>query len=155
MAPITVPAFLVEASSYSQARRKVQSFLENTVLVKYDSITFSRDRSCSALDEPFWKMIENNLEKNQRSMAGLIQELEESGYHRLAELGDMQQGYESKLLHTLVHLLDGFIGVDSRFYNLIEDSHRISASLCQRIRQDPTAYWLLQVETKNLRDLIG
>ena len=87
-------------------------------------------------------------------MLGLIHELQESGYHTLVELAEIKQGYESKTLHTLVHLLDGFIGIDSKFYNLIENSHLISASLRREIKQTPAHYWLLQIEAVNPQALI-
>jgi hypothetical protein len=83
---------------------------------------------------------------SNRTFAGnLIVELEETGITSLKELKDLPQGYPSKVLHTLVHILDGFIGADSAFYNLLEDSHWLSAKLQETIKENPEAYWLVPV----------
>ena len=147
---IVAPAFLVEEDSYAKGCKKVIHFLDKTALVKYDRIEFNPDLSCSASDQKFWAMVDSGLEKNSKSVIGLIDELQKSGYRQLEELAGMKQGYESKILHILVHLLDGFIGVDSSFYNLIEDSHQVSDSLRRKIKQTPENYRLLQVNAENL-----
>jgi hypothetical protein len=147
---IAAPVFLVEAKDYTLGCEKVTYFLDNTAQVTYEDITNDRDLSCSASDPKFWKMVGNGLEKNSQSVIGLIRDLEESGYNQLTELAEMKQGYESKTLHILVHFLDGFIGIDSSFYNLMEDSHLLSDSLRQKIKQTPNHYWLLQINARNL-----
>lgn len=148
------PAFLVEAKTYTQGCDKIAHFLDKTLLIKYDNIEFTRDRSCSASDQEFWAMVDDGLEQNRQSVIGLIDELRENGYGQLTELAGMRQGYESKLLHILVHLLDGFIGIDSKFYNLVEDSHQVSEALRRKIEQTPDHYQLLQVEAENPRTFI-
>jgi hypothetical protein len=72
-------------------------------------------------------------------------ELQETGLGRAEDLLTLQQGYPSKLLHILTHMLDGFIGIDSVFYNLIEDSHWLSAPLRSTILHKPEHYWLVPV----------
>jgi hypothetical protein len=144
------PAFLVEVESYQKGCKKVIYFLDKTALVKYDSIEFNPDLSCSASDQKFWAMVDSGLRKNRQSVTDLIDELQKSGYSQLVDLAEMKQGYESKIMHILVHLLDGFIGIDSSFYNLIEDSHQISDSLRLKIKQSPENYWLLQINAENL-----
>jgi len=151
---LTAPAFLVEADTYSLGCNKVGRFLEETSLIQYDNIDFVRNHSCQATSQEFWTAVECGIEKNRQSVLGIIHELQESGYQTLVELAEMKQGYESKILHTLVHLLDGFIGIDSRFYNLIENSHLISTSLRREIKQTPAHYWLLQTEAENPQTLI-
>jgi len=146
---IMAPSFLVEVESYAKGCKKVIHFLDQTALVKYDSIEFNPDLSCSAVDQRFWVMVDSGLEKNRESVISLIDELQTSGYSQLLDLADMKQGYESKILHILVHFLDGFIGIDSSFYNLIEDSHQISDSLHLRIKQNPQNYWLFRIDAKN------
>lgn len=148
------PSFLVEVNNYTEGCKKVIHFLDQTALVKYESIEFKPDMSCSAADRRFWPMVESGLENNRLSVIALIKELQESGYSQLADLAEMKQGYESKILHILVHFLDGFIGIDSSFYNLIEDSHQISASLQLRIAQSPENYWLFRIDAKNLWTLL-
>lgn len=147
---IVAPAFLVEADSYKKGYKKVIRFLDKTALVKYDYIEFNPDLSYSASNQNFWRIVGNGLENNKQSVIGLINELQKNGYSQLIDLAKMKQGYESKTLHILVHLLDGFIGIDSSLYNLIEDSHQISDSLRHKIKQTPNNYWLLQVNAKNM-----
>lgn len=144
-----VPVFLVEANDYVKGRKKVMYFLETTSLVKYDNIAFSPELSCSASDQKFWKMIDSGLEKNKQTIMTLIDELQKNGYKQLTEVVDMKQGYESKTLHVLVHFLDGFIGIDSSFYNTIEDSHQVSDSLRNKISQNPGNFWLLRGNAEN------
>ncbi len=151
---IMVPAFLVEADSYAKSCKKVMYFLETTSLVKYDSVAFSPELAFSASDHAFWDALSNALEKNKQSINALIDELQGSGYRQISELAEMEQGYVSKTLHILVHFLDGFIGIDSSFYNIIEDSHQISDSLHKKIKQSPDNYWLLKGNAENLRGLL-
>jgi predicted DNA-binding ribbon-helix-helix protein len=146
---LVAPAFLVEADSYAKSCKKVMYFLETTSLVKYDSVAFSTELAFSASDHAFWDMLSNVLEKNKQSINTLIDELQRSGYRQISELAEMKQGYLSKTLHVLVHFLDGFIGVDSSFYNIIEDSHQISDSLHKKIKQSPQNYWLLKGNAEN------
>lgn len=146
---IVVPVFLVEADSYTKGCKKVTYFLETTSLIKYDSVTFSEELSCSASDPAFWDMLSSALEKNNQNINMLIDELQESGYNQISQLAEMKQGYESKTLHVLVHFLDGFIGVDSSFYNIIEDSHQISDSLHTKIKQQPENFWLIEGNAEN------
>jgi hypothetical protein len=63
------------------------------------------------------------------------------------QLLTLKQGYATKILHTLTHLLDGFIGIDSAFYNLVEDSHWVSGELAEAIRVAGAEYWLVPVRT--------
>jgi hypothetical protein len=77
----------------------------------------------------------------------LYRRLKEEGVTSLDQLPHLEQGYVTKVLHTLTHLLDGFIGIDSVFYNLLEDSHQVSGSLAADIQASPTAYWLVPIRT--------
>lgn len=140
------PIFLVEAANYDQGCERVSRFLDKTALLKYDSVEFSPECSWISSQPQFWQTLEKGIAANRASVKGLVSELKESGFHQLEDLERMKQGYESKILHILVHLLDGFIGIDTSFYNLIEDSHQISLSLSEEIKKDPHKYMLLQVE---------
>jgi hypothetical protein len=80
----------------------------------------------------------------------MLAHLKEEGVTSLDQLPELEQGYVTKILHTLTHLLDGFIGIDSVFYNLVEDSHRVSAGLSDAIRANPADYWLVPVRTGKL-----
>ena len=145
-----VPVFLVEAKDYGEGCKKVLHFLDQTSLIKYDHVTFNAETSYSALKGQFWGSVDKALNANQQSIDHLIQELQDNGYKSLRDLAAMQQGYESKMLHILTHFLDGFIGIDSSLYNLIEDSHRVSESLRQKIQNSPESYWLMQVRADKL-----
>lgn len=147
---MVAPAFLVEVDSYTKGCKRVVHFLEETALVSYDQVEFNVDLSCSALDQNFWELVDSGLDKNRQSVRGLIDELQKSGYSQLLDLTKMKQGYESKIFHILAHLLDGFVGMDSSFYNLVEDSHLISDSLHQKIKQDPGNYWTIQINAESL-----
>ena len=151
---IVVPAFLVEAESYIHGCEKVGRFLDLTPLIRYDNIDFAFGQSCSAADPNFWEMVDSACERNNRTVNELIRELQNNGFSQMTELAQIKQGYESKVLHTLVHLLDGFIGIDTSLYNLAEDSHQISDNLRQKISKQPRNYWLLQAEAENPQTLI-
>ena len=77
----------------------------------------------------------------------MLEHLREEGIDTLEQLLDLEQGYETKILHTLTHMLDGFIGIDSFFYNLIEDSHTVSRTLKNTISEFPNEHWLVPVRT--------
>ncbi len=68
------------------------------------------------------------------------------GVSLLNDLENMPQGYRTKMLHVITHLLDGFFGIDSYFYNLEEDSHQVSEELKKKMAGELTDYWLLPVE---------
>jgi hypothetical protein len=137
--------FLTQADDEAQARRKVLSFLERTELIRYEATTI-QDTAIRRGDMPdFWATVEQAMGRNKKCAADLVAELQATGINQLTELNDLPQGYASKVLHTLVHILDGFIGVDSAFYNLLEDSHWLSEPLRQAITSQPEAYWLVPV----------
>ena len=77
-------------------------------------------------------------------VVGFINELTGCGVNRLDDIKNLEQGYKSKTLHTIAHLLDGFFGIDSCFFNLIEDSHWLSAALKDKIMENPGQYWLVE-----------
>lgn len=137
--------FLTRADHDQQARRKVRHFLAHTKLVRYAAPTIEEAGLMTASHPSFWRAMEGAIAKNRECTASLIAELEETGITLLSHLNDLPQGYPSKLLHTLAHMLDGFIGVDSAFYNLVEDSHWLSPALHEAITKTPEGYWLVPV----------
>ncbi|MEJ2057239.1 MAG: hypothetical protein P8X39_05310, partial [Desulfofustis sp.] len=66
------------------------------------------------------------------------------------DLIDLNQGYQSKILHIIAHFLDGFIGIDSVFYNLIDDSHWLSDETRDKIEQQPDRFRLLSLKCYSL-----
>jgi len=89
--------------------------------------------------------METGIAANRTFCSALLKELQETGLTELEDLLAIQPGYPSKLLHILTHMLDGFIGTDSVFYNLVEDSHWLSEPLRSTIQQNPESYWLVPV----------
>jgi hypothetical protein len=80
-------------------------------------------------------------------LQGLLAEFADLGYESLTDLASVPQGYESKLLHTITHLLDGFFGLDSFFYNLVEESNWISAPFLAKIGKCKEAdFYLVHVQ---------
>lgn len=137
--------FLTQADNRQQARRNVLVFLERTELIRYEATTIQEAAIKRADMASFWSTLDQAVAQNRRIAQELIVELQETGVEQLSRLVDLPQGYPSKVLHTLVHILDGFIGVDSAFYNLLEDSHWLSAGLRQSIKERPARYWLIPV----------
>ncbi len=137
--------FLCQATNQQQANHKILHFLEHTELIRYEAITIPAGDIINAANPTFWPAVEQGIASNRKFATSLIVELEETGISTLAELKNLPQGYPSKVLHTLVHILDGFIGADSAFYNLLEDSHWLSAPLRETITKEPGAYWLVPV----------
>lgn len=88
----------------------------------------------------------DGIAANRQLVGELLGELGEGGFEKLTDLLEMRQGYESKLLHSITHLLDGFFGVDTVFYNLEEDSHGISDRLVMAIKANPAGFWLVEAE---------
>lgn len=136
--------FLTAGSSSSEAKRKALYFLGSTELVIYQTTTIYEQEITSNIHPDFWSTIETGMAANRSFCHAIFVELQESGLARLEDLLTIQQGYPSKVLHILTHMLDGFIGPDSVFYNLIEDSHWISPSLRQAIEEaHEDSYWLV------------
>ena len=137
---------LVAGQNYESCRDNVLRFFHNTVLVKYDRVTVIADESASALQDDFMVKLESWVEKNRQRVGQLLTELRQEGFGDLSNWQSMPQGYPSKTVHEIAHLLDGFFGIDSAFYNLIDDSHWVSAQLQQEIRRYPERYWLVRAD---------
>ncbi|MDH4320194.1 MAG: hypothetical protein OEV73_01715 [Desulfobulbaceae bacterium] len=150
-----MPAFnvthlmLAYGPDFDGCRRQVERFFARTILVKYDSVTVIAEKSCSATDREFWSKLATGIDENRNLAAGLLAELKEAGITELDSLTTLPQGYASKTLHTIAHLLDGFFGVDSRFYNLNDDSHWLNESQQALVKQKPEQFWLLHVEASS------
>lgn len=137
---------LAQAESLSACRDAVLRFFENTLLVRYDHIKLIDDQQLSADNSEFPATLDRAISKNHQTVKKLLKELQLSGVNAVEDLKNLPQGYPSKSLHILAHFLDGFIGIDSAFYNLIEDSHWVSEDLKQKITENPDNYFLLTLE---------
>lgn len=145
MKKISEHIIMLRATSFGEACRQARSFFEKTNLVLYDTIEIDEERSASAKDELFGDIIAQGLARNSTIMAKFVSDLKDSGVNDINDLLTLPQGFASKTLHILTHLLDGFIGIDSGFYSLVDDSHDISAKTADEILETPEAFWVLSV----------
>lgn len=136
---------LLSGESYENCARQLEKFFELTSLVRYDRIEIVRDESLCGLDGNFFQRIEQAQQKNRKIVGGLLDELKAGGLDCVDGIADIEQGYLSKTFHVLSHFLDGFIGIDSHFYNLIDDSHWLLPKTAEQIRSQPKTYWLLRI----------
>jgi len=135
---------LAAGQNFESCRDNVLRFFHNTILVKYDRVNVIADESASALQKNFMELLESEVEKNRQRVEQLLTELRQEGFGDLGKWQSMPQGYPSKTVHEIAHLLDGFFGIDSSFYNLIDDSHWVSAQLQQEIGRHRERYWLIR-----------
>jgi hypothetical protein len=135
--------FLSEGADLRACTERLFTFLENYQLVRYRSVEVVEKSCLSAADGSFSGRLDDSLEVNGQRIRSFLEELRQEGVEYLTDLESLPQGYQSKTLHTLTHLLDGFFGIDSHFYNLIEESHGVSARLKKKIKSDPDGYMLL------------
>jgi hypothetical protein len=135
---------LVKADSKEEAKTHIKSFLDKYELLYYDKIEFSE--ILRGDDIKFFDTLFSLMKINKNIIESFINDLEEEGYKTLRDLKDLPQGYLSKILHTLTHLLDGFMGIDSYFYNLIEDSHFVSKKEIYAIQREPEKYYLVKIK---------
>ncbi len=150
MAPLTSGSachqhhlFLASGTSLMQARQQVAHFMKTTQLVVYQSLIINDEKIISAKCNQFWMQLTQGIEANRRFCRALLQELQNSDVNAVQDLLLLPLGYPSKILHLLSHMLDGFFGIDSVFYNLLEDSHWLSETLRTTIHQQPDDYWLV------------
>lgn len=137
---------LIKGPDQETCRDRALNFFAKNFLVKYDTVKVVDEQSFAADNQLFWEIIAEGTKNNQQVLAKLVRELQETGFEKISDLPRMGQGYESKTLHTITHLLDGFFGIDSCFYNLEEDSHWLSEQLDATIREQPRNFRVLTVE---------
>lgn len=143
---IRVHKILCSAESFAAAESYVRGFFEKSMLIRYDTIIIEPNCSLAATDPKFWTEMEMAVGHNRTTLRKHFDELQESGCRSLADCEKLEPGYQSKLLHIIAHFLDGFIGIDSLFYCLPDDSHWLSGNMKKRILKDSTKFWLIHVE---------
>ena len=137
---------LLGGESFVHCSDQVHKFFDLTSLVIYDCIEIQEEKSTSGLSADFFHLIELAEDKNRQRVQRLINELHQAGISTTRDLINLEQGYLSKTFHILSHLLDGFIGIDSHFYNLLDDSHWLSVNTRELISHNPAHYWFLHVD---------
>lgn len=142
----TTHLLLTSGSDQADAQARVEHFFARNFLVKYDRVRVLAERTINAGEAGFWGRLAEGTAANRRLVEELVEELRAGGFETVHNLAAMRQGYQSKILHTVTHLLDGFFGVDSVFYNLAEDSHGLSDRLVATIKANPGGFWLVEAE---------
>lgn len=120
-------------------------FLDRTPLVQYDAARVITAESCSGLDSRFRPWLEEGIAENRKVLAKLLADLRAAGTRDFQDLVHLPQGFQSKIVHTIAHLLDGFFGIDSAFYSLAEDSHWLSDTTRGQVEESPEEFWLIKV----------
>ena len=139
---------LVKGTDFETSRAKVLQFFERYQLVRYSQIAVLRDASLASDYPDFDDRLQKTILKNREIVRALIDEFQGEGINTLHDLSVLPQGYKTKMLHVITHILDGFFGIDTYFYNLEEDSHWISDNLLAKIHSGPSRYWLLTIEAQ-------
>lgn len=139
--------FLVRSQSALLAARHVERYLSGNQLISYAEFFVPPEEAIGGEHEKFWDTLGMGLAANDVFARRMLAHLKEEGATTLDQLLNLKQGYATKILHTLTHLLDGFIGIDSVFYNLVEDSHWVSEELAETIRGQIQEFWLVPVRT--------
>lgn len=137
---------LLAGDSFDHCSEQVHKFFDLTSLVIYDCIETIETQSFSGLDAHFFERIAQAESRNRQTVQGLIDELVKAKITQTVDFQKIEQGYQSKTLHILSHFLDGFIGIDSYFYNLLDDSHWLPQVTANTIKKNPHHYWLLHVD---------
>jgi len=138
--------FLVRGRGAQKAVKLVKNFLEKYELIRYDFFNIEEADTLRADSEEFWEKLNFGLEKNKETLLNFLDELKNEGFSKIEDILDVPQGYLSKVFHIIAHLVDGFFGIDSTFYNLIEDSHFLSKSLEREIKENPEKFYLVKVK---------
>lgn len=124
----------------------MEEFFGNTMLVRYDRIEFEYEKSLSSRDPEFSQAVAEGIKINRSTLDRFIREFEKTGFKSIQDLHNIECGYQSKLLHIITHFLDGFIGIDSAFYNLHEDSHWVTDTVMREIREMSLPYWIIFIQ---------
>ncbi|SDO82593.1 hypothetical protein [Desulforhopalus singaporensis] len=137
---------LLTGDSFDHCSDHVHRFFDLTSLVIYDCIETSRAHSFSGLDDRFLEEIKLAEDRNRQIIDSLLREMKKGGITTIDGLGTIPQGYLSKTFHVLSHFIDGFIGIDSSFYNLIDDSHWLTQKTRTEIDKNGSMFWLVHVD---------
>lgn len=137
---------LVAGDSFAHCSQQVKKYFDLTSLVIYDCIEIPEHEATSGIDADFFKQIKSAEQHNHQIVQDLISELQNSGVQTISDVQRIEQGYISKTFHILSHFLDGFIGIDSFFYNLLDDSHWLTEATTTEINKNPAHYWLLHLD---------
>ena len=137
---------LTQGNNRSECESQVLAFFDKTSLVRYDKISINAEKVISGDHQDFTDTLDRGLEKNRKVLENLLKELRAAGFEGCQDILTLPQGYPSKVLHIIAHFLDGFVGIDTAFYNLIDDSHWVPEDTAKRIAEEPQQYWLFALD---------
>ncbi len=146
MQQISSHIILVHGHDLKASSEAVAHFFETTTLVRYDHIDIAEELVIQATQQSFFSRVDEAIARNHTIVNKLLTDLKDTGVSQVEDLASLQQGFPSKVLHILTHFLDGFIGIDSHFYNLVDDSHWLNNDLREGIGKSPEEYWLYAVK---------
>jgi len=138
-------SLLLQAGDLKAAQQRARNFFTQNQLVHYDSLLIDSSTIVNGTHQQFFVKIEAGLSGNRIAIEKLVRELRAEDAADPEAWSSLSQGYASKILHTVVHLVDGFFGVDSVLYNLVEDSNQITTQLREKILEQPDRFWLVPV----------
>ncbi len=130
------------------AARRVRAFLDATPLVRYHRIDIDPGHCMNGLDARLLPRAEEAAAENRQVLDAMLAELRHEGVREIADLAGLEQGYRSKLFHVIAHILDGFFGIDSRFYDLDESSHWLTPHRRRLLASAPEQCWLIRVRAR-------
>jgi hypothetical protein len=141
---------LVSGPDLATCEHHVRLYFEKSQLVRYDSIEIDHSHCMNATAPQFEKRIKQGVNSNREIISDLLSKLNSEGCKNLQDILTIPQGFQSKLLHTMSHLLDGFFGIDSTFYDLDEISHWITDSRRKQITESPETCWLMRINAQSV-----
>jgi hypothetical protein len=144
--PVYSYEILVGGAGFAPCREKVLLFFQKYQLVRFSNIAVDQGRSIPASNPGFQDRLQQAVQTNRTILRSLVRELQDEQVLTLNDLQELPQGYKTKLLHIATHFLDGFFGIDTHFYNLVEDSHWVSKQLQDAIANTPSDYWVLSLD---------
>jgi len=128
----------------------VLSFFDKSQLVRYDSVEIDPKSSAQGSEPRFVELLNRAINTNKEILEELLVTIKDEGCSKLDDILKLPQGFQSKMLHTISHLLDGFFGVDSRFFDIDEISHWITENRQNEINTNPEQCWLIRVKAKSV-----
>ncbi|HFQ91173.1 MAG TPA: hypothetical protein ENK27_13960 [Desulfobulbus sp.] len=139
---------LATGPDMESAGRRILGFLDATPLVRYHRLEFDREFSMNGRDDRLLPRVGEAVAENRRILDAMLAELRHEGLADLADLARLEQGYQSKLFHVIAHILDGFFGIDSRFYDLDESSHWLTGHRRRLLADMPEQCWLIRIRAR-------
>ena len=137
--------FLLKSADAAECLERVQRYLSSYDLLRYSRVESGDAPPMPASDPDFQSRLEEGMGENRRRLRSLLDELRREGIETLEDLGELSQGHLTNTLHTVTHLLDGFFGIDSHFFNLVEGTHEVSDVMREKMASDPGQYMLVEV----------